>query len=1478
MDATGNNDTLTGSIFADTINGGYGNDTIIGNAGNDTLNGGNGNDTYIWNLGDGFDTITDYGLTSDNTKLDKVKFGTDISFEDLSFVRKETNLHIYVNNDKNEGICITNFFYENSNQYYYRINQIELADGTTKDITNVEYTYGETSGNDNITGTFGADTYHYAAGSGLDTITDNGGTDKIKFGEGISINNISFDKSGNDLHIILNNDYTQGVVIKDFYKNNSYRVEALEFADGTTFALNDTSITIANINKTLTGTADDDVLTGGIGNDVISADDGYNDITGGKGNDSITGGYDNDYYYYNLGDGYDLITDNGGRDQIIFGENISSDDLSFRRINDNLQIIINNDAKQGIEIVNFFINNNKIEKLVYANGSSFNLTRGLKLGLFGNGGNITGTSESDTLTGDNYDNALTGNAGDDMLDGSKGNDTLNGGAGNDTYKWSIGHDFDTITDTSGENILKFGPAISYDNLAFERHNADLVIKYNDEDHQGLRIVNFFNENNYVPIKNLQFDDGSVYELIANQIPLVYDNTSATITGHAENNVINASDINNTITTYGGDDIINAGNGDDNISAGHGDDTITGSVGNDNINGGYGNDTYIWNLGDGFDIITDGQGLDKIIFGENIEFNDLFFRRENSDLLININDNRHQGMRLKNFFNITNNDYPIDILQFNDGTQFNLNRDAISLIYSDDSETIEATIHDDVIEAKGGNDTINTYEGDDTIYAGTGNDTVSSGNGDDTIYGQDGNDIINGNSGDDTLIGGTGNDILSGGTGKDTYIWNLGDGFDTITDNDGVDKIKFGENITFDDLTFRKEGTGLLINVNNERFQGILINKYFETGYNIEKMEFADGTVIDLTQTELELVSDTIDTDITGTMYDDVLTGNIKNNNITAGNGDDIITGGAGDDTILAEEGNDTITGGIGNDAINGGYGNDTYIWNLGDGLDTITDVEGVDKISFGENISFEDLTFTQTGNNLYINIKNTPMQGVVITNYFSNEANRVEILHFSDGSEVDLRTNPLVLQGSGTINGTAYNDTLTGSSWNDTIYGGSGNDTIYAGAGQDTVEAGNGNDTIVGGADNDNLLGGLGNDTYVWNLGDGLDTITDSEGDNRILFGENITISNLAFEMHGNDLHILVNNNQTQGLIIKNYLTSDLNKIEYLEFQNGTEIYLPDYEMVFNYAGGNDTISGTYNNDTINVGAGNDTVNGDDGDDIITGGLGNDTLNGGSGRDTYVYAMGDGNDIINETRGNDTILLNSITKEDVSFRQDGKNLIITIANNETITINNFYQDANSKVENIQFTNNPNESLDLATSGLTLEQTDADDTVNATAYNDIIYGNGGHDTINAGEGDDTIIGGLGNDTLNGGAGNDTYIYNIGDGLDTINDIGGSDKIKFGNNISAENLQFEQIGQNLRIYINGLDSEGLSINNQFGNNDSKIETLEFTDGTILNITSAEQLIQSMNTFGKQSAVLTDTSVFSANGNQMCDLACGYELTKK
>lgn len=59
-------------------------------------------------------------------------------------------------------------------------------------------------------------------------------------------------------------------------------------------------------------------------------------------------------------------------------------------------------------------------------------------------------------------------------------------------------------------------------------------------------------------------------------------------------------------------------------------------------------------------------------------------------------------------------------------------------------------------------------------------------------------------------------------------------------------------------------------------------------------------------------------------------------------------------------------------------------------------------------------------------------------------------------------------------------------------------------------------------------------------------------------------------------------------------------------------------------------------------------------------------------------------------------------------------------------------------------------------------------INGNGNNNSLDGGAGNDTLSASWSDDTLIGGTGNDTLRAEAGNDTYVFNRGDGLDTVYD--------------------------------------------------------------------------------------------------------------
>ena len=1631
--STGNgDDTLYGGTGNDTLNGENGNDILIGGKGNDQINGGAGDDTYIYNLGDGFDTI------SESAGTDKVILGEGISLENLTFERSGNHLNVYINNDKTQGIQLYNQFYDSN----HMVETLEFADGSTFDLTKgltfnqhngaetvngtnyddiiygnggddiIEANDGNDTvyggagndtirghngndtiegglGNDALDGGNGDDTYIYSLGDGFDTIYDASGSDKIKFGAGIEFDDLTFRVDGGNLYMFINGDEKQGIMIYNMITNGSYNIETLEFADGSTKQLSEMGLTLQQHNgsETINGTNYDDVIYGNGGDDIIEANDGNDTVYGGAGNDTIRGhngndtiegglgndaldgGNGDDTYIYSLGDGFDTIYDASGSDKIKFGAGIEFDDLTFRVDGGNLYMFINGDEKQGIMIYNMITNGSyNIETLEFADGSTKQLSEmGLTLQQHNGSETITGTNYDDIIYGNGGNDTLYGGNGNDILSGGTGHDRLEGGSGDDTYVWNLNDGIDTISDYQGTNKIKFGADITQAELSFAQVGNNLRIIVNNDPSQGLIIENYYNNDGY-KIGTIEFADGSevsVADLIGNLVSL----PDQVIEGSAD------------------DDILTGGNGNDTINAGDGYNDITGGKGNDTLNGGYDKDTYYYNLGDGYDVISDPYGRDKIIFGEGISQSDLIFQKDGSDLFISIKGRDNDGIRI--FRHFYDDNYKIEQLEFADGSTMNLSKGTITLHGTDNNDSISGTTNDEIIYGGSGNDTINgeggvdiiyggkgndtinggvgedtivwnlgddldtvtfsdidhlkfgegiTFEdltfyaegnnlrivvkGDmtqgiicnnyyygndyrpeniifadgsifpiqnsglvihhddrserilgtdyaDTIYGGKGNDDISGGNGNDIIYGKDGNDTISGGNGTDIIIGGKGNDTINGDGDADTFIWNLGDDLDTITASN-IDKLQFGEGITLENLSFRCEGNNLRIIVNNDETQGIvLVNFFYGSSYMLNDIKFADGSIFNLVSSGLTFdqhvsVGDTI----TGTPSDDIINAqNTYSVTINAGDGSDSINAGEGNDTINAGLGNDIIYGNKGNDTLNGGDGDDTYLYNLGDGFDTINDSLGYDKVIFGTGISLENLSFRQYNNSLIITINDDPKQGFEIVNYYNGSSNQIEELQFSDG------TTKLLTQLDITLVQGEHSETINGTDSNETIYGNGGNDTINGNYGNDILIGGTGNDTLNGGGDND---------TYVYNLGDGLDTITDDAGSNKIIFGEGITQNNLTFTQMGNNLLIYLNGDKNQGIMINNFFYNDSYKIGEIHFADNSVFYLSETGLTLDQSDrtNNMTINGTDYDDTIIGGFGNDTINAGDDDDVITGGKGNDTLNGGYGRDTYIYNLGDGVDTINETRGNDKIKFGAgITLNDLKFTQEGNNLRIIIQNdvNQSILISDFYRNINYQIENLVFADGS--TFNLSTQGITLQQTDADDTVNGTSYNDVIYGNGGHDTINAGDGNDTLIGGIGNDILNGGNGDDTYIYNLGDGFDTISESGGNDKIVFGEGISQNNLSFEQIGNHLKISINGEDNKGIQINNQFDSASNKVETIEFHDGSTLDISNADQLIQAMNSFSISNSASTDAlSNPTQDVSDMYSLAASQDLTRK
>ena len=296
--------------------------------------------------------------------------------------------------------------------------------------------------------------------------------------------------------------------------------------------------------------------------------------------------------------------------------------------------------------------------------------------------------------------------------------------------------------------------------------------------------------------------------------------------------------------------------------------------------------------------------------------------------------------------------------------------------------------DDTLTGGDGGDYLLGGGGDDTVHGGTGNDRILGGSGDDSIYGGEGNDIIIGDTGNDTIDAGAGDDFiidsigddtLTGGTGADTFSFLSGHGSDTITDFDtSEDQIDLSQLTT--GFTFLELQSKMSTVTDPDETTTV-------TGVQIDLSDFGGGTIIleGITSTS-ELTENMFCLPDCDSLLDDLLvenpvTGDDNINFIIGSEGDgtfttlggkDIVFSEEGDDLLVGGEGVDTLEGGAGDDWLGGGEGADTFVFNSGDGSDTITDFEdGTDTIDLSAISSitgFSDLTITQEGDDTKIDL------------------------------------------------------------------------------------------------------------------------------------------------------------------------------------------------------------------------------------------------------------------------------------------------------------------------------------------------------------------------------------------------------------------------------------------------------------------------------------------------------------------------------
>ena len=500
------------------------------------------------------------------------------------------------------------------------------------------------------------------------------------------------------------------------------------------------------------------------------------------------------------------------------------------------------------------------------------------------------------------------------------------------------------------------------------------------------------------------------------------------------------------TVYGGaeNDILFGGAGDDFILGYDGDDILDGGAGNDYLSGGNGNDTYIFGRNFGNDRIANydisANRTDTIRFTNGQTLNDFTFTRSLHDLYITAKDGSGSITVDYYFSNDAAGGRQIDRIEFADGSSLNVedvkklvsqNTDGDDRLYAfsygstldggKGNDTLWGGAGNDVFFGNEGNDSLSGFGGNDILDGGDGRDSLHGNDGNDTLLGGTGDDSLYGDDGDDILEGGAGNDHLEGGKGNDTYVFGRNFGKDTIVNYDisanRTDIIRFTDGQTLNDFTFTRSLHDLYITA-KDGSGSITVNNHFVgdavTGHHIDRIEFADGSSLNVEDVK-KLVSQNTDGDdrlyafsygstldggkgndtLWGGAGNDVFFGNEGNDSLSGFGGNDILDGGDGRDYLYGNEGDDILKGGEGDDHLDGGSGNDTYIFNKGDGRDTISDYGNkadTDTLRLGS-LKLSDMEFYKSGGDLVLRTLDQA-DSVNISGFFDGHG--VERFEFAD--------------------------------------------------------------------------------------------------------------------------------------------------------------------------------------------------------------------------------------------------------------------------------------------------------------------------------------------------------------------------------------------------------------------------------------------------------------------------------------------------
>lgn len=1407
------NDIVDGGMGDDSLEGEDGNDVLLGGAGNDALLGGEGADTLSGGIGN--------DLLDGGTGLDTLAGGAG----DDSYVVESTFDRVMENVD--EGVdsvqsSISHTLDDNVE------NLVLLGSGALNGAGNAQdnaitgnaanNTLSGYAGNDVLMDDAGDDVLQ--GGVGMDTLMGGVGFDVLDGGEDADV---MAGGSGDDVYVV---DNIGDVIVEDAASGND------EAQSSISYQLAD------NLEKlTLTGTSAING-TGNAADNTLIGNNGNNILDGGAGADGMAGLAGDDIY----------VVDHAG-------------DIVTEALNAGVDTV-----KSSIS----YTAAKNVENVVLTGGAALN------------------------GTGNTLNNALTGNDEANTLTGLQGNDTIGGGAGDDVIYG------DGQSANSG-GVAAPGTSVTsnllVNALGGSRGFGEGLLARNDDGSTGrIDITSLFGP------EGLNFFGG--------QRTSLYVNNNGNITFTAANwtftpGAINAGFNNPIIAPFWGDvdtrgsTVVPSPGGN---STGSNltwydldpvkstftvtwDDVGYYSVHTDKINA---FQLQLIGVGDGdFDIVFRYEDISWTTGDASGGFGGL------GGAVARAGYSAGDGL---NYFELSQSGNQGAIL----GLENTIGNTGVAGVYVFNVRNGQILVDgNDVLDGGEGNDTLFGNGGNDSLSGGSGNDTLNGGSGFDVMVGGSGNDIYVVDSVSDVVtealnagadevrssvsyslsesvenmtltgavaINGTGNDlsnslvgndaanVLNGGAGLDTLSGGLGDDIyvvdgnyvkvpgDKIQVEDCCEPVALAEKLQWTtDTVIEQVGAG---------YDTVRSSASYVMADGIERLELTFDPTLAVTAPQLYADLMAFGQDGTGNELDNVIAGDQLRNRLDGGAGADVLQGGAGDDTYVVDQaadliieqvnagvdtveasfsyaldnlalenltlldgatwgrgndadnvlvgnsvdnmleglaGNDVLVGGAGDDTLLGGEGDDRYVFRLGDGVDRIDDTQGINALCIGSDLTVADLEAVNVGNDVVISIVGTN-DSITLVNWLgqSEGVNRIE---FCEDVPLD-RAGIEALLNKPPV---AVADSITAYEDGGVVV----TPTIVLLA-NDTDP--NPNDELTVISAGTSTLGmdvSLINGLVRYDIGNRFQEL----GREAVLhdsFGYEISDrmgaaadSVVNVDIVGtNDAPILVKALVDQAINFNKPFSWQLPVNSFTDIDQGDAL---DYTATL--------ANGSPLPDWLKFDAATLTFSGM-------------ALNEAGFADIRVIAT-DRVAASGSTTG-------SLSVSDV-FR------LSVVHGNEGVGNG---QDTPPPGQSSNFNDGPGTSP--GTPGAPTK------TIFGTAGNEVLYGTTGNDVLDGGVGTDTLVGGLGNDC---------YVFNRGDGSDTITDtdatVSNMDVLRFGKSgvaINYDQLWFTQTGNTLEVSVIGT-SDKVTINNWYDGTSNHVEQIQLKDGHYLLDNQVAQLVEAM-----------------------------------